>query len=63
MNNVLPGWVDSHPVDRETVQQLLPGRVASPDEIAKAVGFLASDDASYVNGQSLLVDGGMVRAV
>ena len=36
------------------------GRVAWGDEIAKAVVFLASDDASFVNGAELFVDGGMV---
>ncbi len=35
-------------------------RAGQPDEIAKAVVFLASDDASYVNGVELFVDGGMV---
>jgi NAD(P)-dependent dehydrogenase (short-subunit alcohol dehydrogenase family) len=33
-------------------------RIADPGEIARAVCFLASDDASYVTGQTLLVDGG-----
>lgn len=35
------------------------GRVGDPDEIAKAAVFLASDDASFVNGIELFVDGGM----
>jgi len=34
------------------------GRVGSPDDIAKAAVFLASDDASYMHGATLLVDGG-----
>jgi len=37
------------------------GRTGTPDEVAKAVVFLASDDASYVNGAELFVDGGVAQ--
>jgi NAD(P)-dependent dehydrogenase (short-subunit alcohol dehydrogenase family) len=37
------------------------GRIASPDDIANAVVFLASDESSFINGIDLAVDGGMAQ--
>jgi NAD(P)-dependent dehydrogenase (short-subunit alcohol dehydrogenase family) len=37
------------------------GRMGSPDEIAKAVSFLASDDSSFITGIELFIDGGMAQ--
>jgi len=63
MNNVLPGWIDTYPVDASTVAGIAAGRPGTADEVARVVGFLASQESSYVTGQSLLVDGGLVRGL
>jgi NAD(P)-dependent dehydrogenase (short-subunit alcohol dehydrogenase family) len=61
-NGVSPGWIATEvttghaEVDRAAS---LFARMGTPDEIARAVVFLASADASYVTGQTLIVDGGM----
>jgi NAD(P)-dependent dehydrogenase (short-subunit alcohol dehydrogenase family) len=61
MNNVLPGWIDTYPVDEESRRAIPAGRAGTPEEVAAAVAFLVSDDARYITGESLLVDGGLVR--
>ena len=68
VNAVAPGMartslvdagIENGSIDLEAMLSEIPmRRLATTDEIAKAVCFLASDDASYITGQTLVVDGG-----
>jgi 3-oxoacyl-[acyl-carrier protein] reductase len=70
VNAVIPGLIES-PQSLDSVNSLGPeglreagkiipaGRVGTVDEAARAIRFLTSDDAAYVTGQSLVVDGGL----
>ncbi|PAT42691.1 SDR family oxidoreductase [Vandammella animalimorsus] len=63
MNNILPGWIDSLPATEERRQSVPLQRYGKSEEIAATVAFLASDDAAYITGQNLRVDGGLSRSV
>ena len=48
------------PLQAEITARTPLGRFGTPEEIASAVAFLASDEAAYITGQVLAVDGGLV---
>ena len=67
INAVAPGFVETDMTAalpesaREMMMKSIPmGRAGTPDEIAAVIGFLASDAASYVTGQTIHVNGGML---
>ena len=66
-NAVAPGFIEtamtavlSDEFKQTAVKQIPLGRVGSPEDVASAVAFLASDDASYITGHVLNVNGGML---
>ena len=67
VNALAPGYIDTAMVDEltaETQDKILStipmGRFGTPEDVAEAVVFLASDGASYITGQVLTIDGGMI---
>ena len=63
MNNVLPGWIDSLPATEERAASVPIKRYGTSEEIAATVSFLVSEGAGYITGQSIRVDGGLMRSI
>ncbi len=63
MNNLLPGFIDSLPEKPERTARIPMGRYGTVAEVAKTAAFLLSDDAAYITGQNIFVDGGLVRGL
>jgi NAD(P)-dependent dehydrogenase (short-subunit alcohol dehydrogenase family) len=72
VNAVAPGFIDAgisapffaNPAVRELRSRAVPmRRLGTAADVAEAVMFLASDEASYVNGHELVVDGGVVSSL
>lgn len=64
VNVVAPGLIETEMLQatpRDMIKQIIPmGRVGFPEEVAKVVRFLCSEDASYITGQVISVNGGMI---
>lgn len=65
VNAVAPGPVETDmlsamPIPADQIKNIIPmGRVGKPEEIARVIRFLCSDDASYITGQVISINGGM----
>jgi len=73
VNSVCPGFIATERVEdlqrakpdmmKQTIAQIPMGRIGTPEELASAVTFLASEPASYITGAVLQVDGGFIRSI
>ncbi len=63
INTVLPGWIDSLPEVESRRADVPLGRYGHATEVAETIAFLLSEGAGYITGQSLRVDGGVIRGL
>lgn len=63
MNNICPGFIDSLPIKPERSARVPMGRYGHMREVSGLISYLASEDAGYVTGQNIRIDGGVSRSV
>ena len=72
VNAISPGFIDSgmsathyaDPIERKKREEMVPAqRIGSAEDIAKVVMFLLSEDSSYIHGENIVVDGGVMNSV
>ena len=63
MNNILPGFINSYPADKQTINQIPMLRQGTPAEVAELASFLVSDKAAYITGQDFVIDGGLIKSI
>ena len=63
MNNILPGFIDSLPEAEDRRARIPMGRYGRAGEVSALVSYLCSQDAAYVTGQNIRIDGGLTRSV
>ena len=63
VNSISPGWIDTNNYEvsyEDKVQQPV-GRIGTPDDIASLVLFLCSEEAGFITGENIVIDGGMTH--
>ncbi len=65
VNSISPGWIDTTKTDFDGADavQHTAGRVGKPQDIAKLCMFLSCDDAGFINGENICIDGGMTKTM
>lgn len=63
VNSISPGWIDTigyEASEEDKIQQPV-GRIGTPDDIASMVLFLCSEEAGFITGENIVIDGGMTH--
>lgn len=63
VNSISPGWIDTinyKSSQEDRIQQPV-GRIGTPNDIASMVLFLSSDEAGFITGENIVIDGGMTH--